>query len=683
MLAMVRRRRRLYSVAGVLIVLAVALAAAVLYAGSMSLNGNSPLPGAPGGLQRESGWYPPPDFPPTSLEERIVRSDAIARVTLVSAAQVVEEISGWPSQGDTSYANALEFRFNVLEHLKGSGGSEVVAIAVDWYEFFATRAEAGAGAEDFLGERDTRWDAREAIVFLHDDDPYLPSTGQADRYLLWFLRNTYGQEIYTIASPSKMWLPAASDSLPVPADQARASSGGTQRFLLEEPPSGGGAVLSGMARALSGNQGASQAATISLADMKTKIAELDAEVGEGDGSEEYRECVRFKYEWENNVSLRKEERAAQGEGYYYNRYDHALASGQAAGSVFHTYEFWQIWVIDYGETIPSKYASMFQLDGQDEGLFVVEYPGEVSPARPLPAGEYRFYFIRMAKELVVCDGLPEEERTSKEHFVTVTAPTGTLHESFFDPVDLTGGGVGATDSSGVIDPDEFTINSDDYEIESLVWRSNSVVMTLDDHVSLSGYSLDFIELDGSIDTTLDVSDATVNQTAATWTWSVTSAPWEDGDQLMLRIRETSTGPTVVPTATPTPTPTPVPPTATPTPVPPTATPTPVPPTATPTPDPNRGNPSVGSVTGTSVRVSWDRVRPSGTHLQDVRVNYRLVSATAWTFGAYVDVSTWSQRRQEATVSGLTCNTGYDFQVQPKYSNRWHDYAQVSATTGAC
>ena len=67
--------------------------------------------------------------------------------------------------------------------------------------------------------------------------------------------------------------------------------------------------------------------------------------------------------------------------------------------------------------------------------------------------------------------------------------------------------------------------------------------------------------------------------------------------MMLRIRETSTGPTVVPTATPTPTPTPVPPTATPTPVPPTATPTPVPPTATPTPDPNRGNPSVGECDG--------------------------------------------------------------------------------------
>ena len=38
-----------------------------------------------------------------------------------------------------------------------------------------------------------------------------------------------------------------------------------------------------------------------------------------------------------------------------------------------------------------------------------------------------------------------------------------------------------------------------------------------------GQTLDFIELDGSIDTSLDIADATVNQTAATWTWSVTSS----------------------------------------------------------------------------------------------------------------------------------------------------------------
>ncbi len=89
------------------------------------------------------------------------------------------------------------------------------------------------------------------------------------------------------------------------------------------------------------------------------------------------------------------------------------------------------------------------------------------------------------------------------------------------------------------------------------------------------------------------------------------------------------------------------------------------------------------MTATSVRVSWDKVRPTGTYLQDVRVNYRLADATDWTFGSYIDISTWSMRRQEATVSSLTCNTNYDFQVEAQYSNRWHDYASVSATTGGC
>ena len=105
-------------------------------------------------------------------------------------------------------------------------------------------------------------------------------------------------------------------------------------------------------------------------------------------------------------------------------------------------------------------------------------------------------------------------------------------------------------------------------LRALIWRSNSVVLMLDDYVSLSGQALDFIELDGSIDTSLDIADATVNQTAATWTWSVASQPWDDGDLLMLRVRDSSvTPPPPPPPATPTPTPTatPIPPTATPTP----------------------------------------------------------------------------------------------------------------------
>ena len=100
------------------------------------------------------------------------------------------------------------------------------------------------------------------------------------------------------------------------------------------------------------------------------------------------------------------------------------------------------------------------------------------------------------------------------------------------------------------------------------------------------------------------------------------------------------------------------------------------PTPTPTPPPPAGNPSVSDVTATSVRVSWDKVRPSGTYLQDVRVNYRTTGTSAWTFGAYVDIPTWSSRRQAATVDGLTCGTAYDFQVEAKYSNSWHHYTST-------
>ena len=54
-----------------------------------------------------------------------------------------------------------------------------------------------------------------------------------------------------------------------------------------------------------------------------------------------------------------------------------------------------------------------------------------------------------------------------------------------------------------------------------------------------GQTLDFIELDGSISTSLDFAGALVNESVGLWSWSVDSQPWEDGDLLMLRIRETA------------------------------------------------------------------------------------------------------------------------------------------------
>ena len=75
------------------------------------------------------------------------------------------------------------------------------------------------------------------------------------------------------------------------------------------------------------------------------------------------------------------------------------------------------------------------------------------------------------------------------------------------------------------------------EITGLEWSNNQVVLTLGTHVSLSGYVLEFIALDGSVSLSLFTDSATVDSTAGTYSWPMTSQPWEDGDQLMVRIRE--------------------------------------------------------------------------------------------------------------------------------------------------
>ena len=178
-------------------------------------------------------------------------------------------------------------------------------------------------------------------------------------------------------------------------------------------------------------------------------------------------------------------------------------------------------------------AKIIDSDSSAENGFAYK----LANARPLARGTYKFMESLIDSWYASCSDDPLSRK--RRYKVTVNAPTGTLHEAFFDPVGLSGEAIGATGSSGVIDPDEFTVGNDDVEIGGLEWRGGSVVLELDDYVSLSGQTLDFIKLDGSIDTSLDIADATVNQTATTWTWSLASQPWEDGDQLLLRIRETS------------------------------------------------------------------------------------------------------------------------------------------------
>ena len=454
-----------------------------------------------------------------SLEEIIVGSDVIARARFLSVNRasigIVAKAGDWIDSDVSYYRPAMEYRFAVFEYLKGSGPSEIVAVVSEEYEGerFATAQGARLLGTNLVAERDTTWDSREAIVFLGDSSPTVPSLAAADRYSLG------GADGHAIDSPhQKRWLPAAASDEDA---AARTINPGEQKFLLDAPTG-----YSSSAATRSVPTMITDAPTITLAGLKQKIADLQAEVDAGDGTEEYRKCVYWKYAWTSFIEYKKQK---NGGAYPRYRDDAEIASGAPEGTEVAQDSHAPFTISELGPTEPEDSPEgTYVLFGEDVERFDYRYPGVVYVARPLPQGEYKVFWGGVPIDFIPCDGWPDESKERDELVVTVTAPAGTLHESFFDPVALSGGGVGATGSSGVIDPEEFIVGSDDVEIDGLEWRSGSVVLELDDYVSLSGQTLDFIELDGSIDTSLDVAAATVNQTAATWTWSVTDQPWVDG-----------------------------------------------------------------------------------------------------------------------------------------------------------
>ena len=150
---------------------------------------------------------------------------------------------------------------------------------------------------------------------------------------------------------------------------------------------------------------------------------------------------------------------------------------------------------------------------------------------PLPAGEYRFDLKESWPRYALCNFVISNEWT-----VTAVAPEGTLHEALFDPV-TDGSAVAADNSNGVLKPASFTDAGATTTIERIEWEAETVNLKLTPHNTLAGRVVDFIELDGKVSLSLIVDDATVDASNNTLSWTVASQPWEDGDKLMLRIRE--------------------------------------------------------------------------------------------------------------------------------------------------
>ena len=418
------------------------------------------------------------------------------------------------------YIGGLEYTFTVHEYLKGTGGSHLRGVAVVWYDAFANTAAAAADlARPHIARRDTRWDGRQAIVFMgQPDDDYLE-----DGYLLmgWI-------GFVMLGGKDPVWLPDAAATSTAPGGASGSVGAVEQYFLLEDPD-----IVQASGAGASGAAGASSpsTSTIGLSDLKSRVNAMEARIAAGGGSDAYRECVYMTYR------INREIRNSATD---YRRTDGAIQSGLPAGTrmVVDTEAIW-LNLRSNGTTTPAWVEGNVWYEGRDAALFGYEYPGYAISKRPLPMGEYRAFFMWRNGVMVPCQGDPEARRGLYEDVVTVTAPAGTLHEAFFDPVlDTSTSAVGADSTNGVLKPSAFT----DYggattTIGRLEWKSSTVKMNLSPRVALGGHVLDFIEMDGSVSLSLDVTDAAIDTTDSnTLSWSVASQPWEDGDTLMLRIR---------------------------------------------------------------------------------------------------------------------------------------------------
>ncbi len=457
---------------------------------------------------------PSPYFGDTSVEEKIFSHPIVIRATMISFSS---DIMLYP---DNTFRPVLKFSLSVSEYLKGAGPSNIVAV---WFygRSYNTREEADDEKMVILAERDGQWDDRQAIFFLvvgaSGLGPLLETQPQlANQYILGLGDRSSPDDRYSLHSKTdKNWLPASS------------STGDSQEFLLDLPVPQGSATP-----------------TITLGYLKNRITEITNEINGGDGSEAYKECVRAKYRHIRNTRNFPEVR---GGAYTVWNIAPSLVSGQPAHTVLDQREA-------YGGYPDTKIT--LRLEGSDSALFEIEdsastpvdrdkdgtydaikYDQLVNLVRPIPKGEYKFDLKEFWPSYMPCNYVISNEWT-----VTVSAHSGVIHELFFDPVAV-GIAVSAGASNGVLKPVTFTdANGGSATISSISYESSTVKVEVTPDAALAGHIVDFIELDGTVSLSLDVADATGDLStgsgqAGTLSWSVSSQPWEDGDMLMVRIRE--------------------------------------------------------------------------------------------------------------------------------------------------
>ena len=431
-----------------------------------------------------------------SLEEKILRADIVAIVTLRS---VDRGLDVWKALTRIRYAKTLEFTFDVEQYLKGEDADQIVGVVFDWADEYESPIDASL-AKDPAPDRKTHWDDRKAVVFLRDDAKDPRVNWKAGRY---FLGVTFEEDAYYSIEGDgyNPWLPAVSNR----DDE--------QRILLES------------------DLGVSSPKTTTLDKLRLLVKSLEQEVK--GRSDEYKDCILSKY---RRRSIAKHSRETRGDSYYIKTYS-TIGSGMPQGT--YVASGWLAW--EHYQT-PEDGKHQIVLAGKDPEHFYGVAPGHIYTERPIPAGQYRTNYADLFYEDSMCGGtVPEDEMARAEIIVNVTAPSGTLHEAFFDPAE-DGKAVVADNTVGVLEPAIFTdANGVEATIQRIAWEAESGgvgTVKLDfisPHNSIAGHTVDFIALNGSVPLSLAVADAQVDATNGTLTWKVQSQPWQSGDKLMLRV----------------------------------------------------------------------------------------------------------------------------------------------------
>ena len=286
--------------------------------------------------------------------------------------------------------------------------------------------------------------------------------------------------------------------------------------------------------------------------LKAEIASIDS-VTSGQ-SEAYKLCVARMYLRERETAHRL---AQQGNADKYEPTKTAeVGSGLAAGTVVFD-ETLEGKITDAWKSktwFEGEHAGLFTIGGVTSelpasytlrnsfyahgGKFLIEGKRVIRPletVRPIPGGVYNMTWNFQQAMFVPCNDTDAIYRFPTT--ITVTAPDGTLHEAFFDPVTV-GSAIAADATNGVLKPASFTDgNGASATLQRIAYESNTVKLKLSPHTGLANHVLDFIALDGTVSLSLDADEATVDAANNTLSWPVSSQPWKDGDKLMVRIRE--------------------------------------------------------------------------------------------------------------------------------------------------